>query len=329
MSASAPSLSVVVAAANGFDGIRKTVSHLAAQTLREQLELVIVASTRAHLRIDEAAVAPFGRHRVVEVGVLAGLGRANAAGARVATAPIVAFAEDHSFADPGWAERLIARFVGPYAAVGPAVRNANPRTMLSWADFFIGYGLWADPVEGGEVEVLPGHNTAYRRDVLLGYGDRLEEMLETETLLHWDLRARGLRLFLEPSATIAHANFSRASSWIRAHFFSGWLFAGNRARRMSRSERVVFVLAGPLIPLVRLARISIPLRSPALRGHFLRSCPAVIAGLALDGLGQMLGYAAGPGPAGEQVAWIEADRARHVTPGDRRELWGEHGSPPS
>ena len=47
-----------------------------------------------------------------------------------------------------------------------------------------------------EVDYLPGHNSSYKRDVLLGYGDRLESMMESETVLHWDLRAKGHRLYL-------------------------------------------------------------------------------------------------------------------------------------
>ena len=42
--------------------------------------------------------------------------------------------------------------------MGPIVRNANPRTAVSWADYLLGYGPFADGTPGGEVDALPGHN---------------------------------------------------------------------------------------------------------------------------------------------------------------------------
>ena len=61
-----------------------------------------------------------------------------------AHAPIVALAEDHCFPEPGWADALIRAHQGPWAVVGPVVRNANPATIVSWCDFVIGYGPWME-----------------------------------------------------------------------------------------------------------------------------------------------------------------------------------------
>ena len=91
---------------------------------------------------------------------------------------------------------------------GPGVVNANPGSRVSWADFIIGYGPWAEPIDTGDVPFLPGHNSSYPREVLLDYGDRLESMLEAETVLHLDLGARGHRLLLCAAARRRHVNFS-------------------------------------------------------------------------------------------------------------------------
>src|SRR5207244_2412948 len=122
-------------------------------------------------------------------------------GIRQAKAAIVALAEDHCFPDPQWAERLIASYQGPWTAVGPAVRNANPKTAVSCADLLIGYGPWLAPSSSREAEFLPGHNTSYKRAVLLEYGNRLDSMMQAETVLHWNLRSKGHRLFMESTAT--------------------------------------------------------------------------------------------------------------------------------
>ena len=317
----APRMSVVIVTPDTFPTIRRTVECLARQTARDALELVVVVPSLARLDADGALLASFARVVRVEGGAIGSIGPANAEGVRRATAPIVALAEDHAFPDPDWAERLIAAHEGPWAAVGPSIRNANPGSAVSRADLLIGYGPWLDPADAREAPFLPGHNTSYKRDVLLGFGERLGTMLDAETLLHWELRSQGQRLWLEPSARIAHANFSLWRSWLPAQYHYGRLFAGLRASGMPRWRRVVYVAGSPLIPAVRLARIWREARArPGHRAPW--SClHALVAGLAMDGLGQMVGYAFGTGRAADRVARYEFHRARHVRPDERRELW--------
>lgn len=318
--AGAPAMSVVIATPDRYATIRKTVHALRAQTAREQLEIVIVAPSAATLDRDDSELDVFCCVRVVEIGPFCAVGAANAAGVRQATAPLVALAEDHAYPEPGWAAALIWRHRERWAAVGPVLRNANPDTAISWADFFISYAPWIDPAEGGVVDHLPGHNSSYKRDCLLAYGAQLESMLEAETVLHWDLRRQGRELYLEPAAKTAHTNFALAASWMASQFHCGRLFAASRAAegRWSALRRALYTGATPLIPLVRLRRIL-----PVLRR--LRRCehlptgvwPAVILGLVLDGTGQLLGYLCGAGPARQRVSQLEYHRDNHITASDK------------
>ncbi|MCL6546490.1 MAG: hypothetical protein K6T61_14805, partial [Bryobacteraceae bacterium] len=90
---------------------------------------------------------------------------------RAASAPLVVMTEDHSLPEPGWAAALLEAHREHRAAVGPAIVNGNPESLLSWANVVIEYGEWLDPVQSRPVQHLPGHNTCYRRDVLLDYGE--------------------------------------------------------------------------------------------------------------------------------------------------------------
>lgn len=317
-----PSMSVIIATPDRYTTIHKTIQHLLSQTIRHQLEIVIVASSLENLQLDEKEVAPFCSYQVVELGSLLSIGNANAAGIRRANAPIVALAEDHCFPDPQWAERLLTAHQGPWVGVGPGVRNANPNTAVSWADLLIGYGPWLTPSPSREAEFLPGHNTSYKRVILLEYGERLDSMMQAETVLHWDLRRKGHRLYMESAASVAHTNFSLWSSWGPAQLYNGRLFAGTRAREKPLSWRLLFAVGAPLIPAVRLWRIWAGLPSKELRSRFL-SCLHVLAiGLLIDGLGQMIGYAIGAGNALEKVAQYETDRFRHVREQDRIDILG-------
>jgi len=317
-----PVLSVIIATPGGYATIRKTMQHLLAQTIRHQLEIVIVASSRETLQLDEKQVEGFCLVHVVELGSLLSIGNANAAGIRRATAPIVGLAEDHCFPDPQWAERLVAAHQGPWAAVGPGVRNANPNTAVSWADLLIGYGPWLTPSPSREAEFLPGHNTSYKRAILLEYGGQLDTMMQAETVLHWDLRRNGHRLYMESSASVAHTNFSLWSSWGPAQLYNGRLFAGTRSREKPLSWRLLFTAGAPLIPAVRLWRIWTGLPSKELRARFLSCFPVLTVGLLIDGVGQMIGYAVGTGNALEKVAQYETDRFQHVREQDRIDILG-------
>ena len=318
-----PRLSVVLATLDRFAAVRQTVVHLARQSAREAIELVLVAPSLATLDADDELLASFGRVVLVEAARFDSIGGANAAGVRRASADVVALAEDHAFPDPAWAERLIAAHEGPYAGVGPSVANANPASAVSRADLLIGYGPWLAHASASarDVEMLPGHNSSYKRRVLLSYGDALEAMLDAETLLHWDLRARGERLRFEPAARIAHVNFSRWGSWLPAQFHYGRLFAGLRATSMSPARRAIYVAGSPLIPFVRLWRTGRSAAGANALGLVLSCLHALVAGLALDALGQMAGYALGVGRSALRTSRYEFDRARHVLDDERRALW--------
>jgi hypothetical protein len=211
-----PEMSVVLVTPDSYETIRTTMKHLRAQTVRDRLEIVIVAPSKGGLHLDHGEIKEFLQCRVVEVDEVQSIAEGNAAGVRQASAPVVALAEDHSYLDPSWAAALIEAHRHAWAAVGPAVHNANPKSVTSWADFLIAYGPWSEPVTAGEVEHLPGHNSSYKREILLDYGPGLEAMLGAESILHWDLRAREYRLFLAPKAKIAHLNFGLLSSLIQA-----------------------------------------------------------------------------------------------------------------
>jgi hypothetical protein len=91
---------------------------------------------------------------------------------------------------------------------------------------------------------------------------------------------------------------------------------------MPRWRRVVYVAGSPLIPAVRLVRIWREARGrPGHRAPW--SClHALVAGLAMDGLGQMVGYALGTGRAADRVARYEFHRASRATDEQREPATG-------
>ncbi len=264
------------------------------------------------------ASSRWGRSRTVS--------RAKVLGIREASAPYVAFAEDHCYPEPEWAALLLAAHREGWAAVGPLMSNANPLSMVSWAGLYLNYGCCLAPASPGEAHSLPWHNVSYRRDLLLKYGEELPRLLAVEGLLLADLRARGHGLYFEADARTSHVNISRLSSWVRHTFWGGRLYGAARARqeRWSVWRRLLYVGGGPLIPLVRLWR-TLPkvYGTNGRKGLLPRILPAMFAGLVPHAVGEAAGYAFGAGDAERHYSFYEMKRRRHVTDEDRAALAAE------
>lgn len=316
-----PEMSVVIVTPDCYETIRKTMRYLREQTAKQKLEIVIVAPSLVKLGLINSEVTDFFQIRVVEAGTSGSLAAARAAGIREASTPIVVFAEDHSFPERGWAEALIRAHKGPWAAVGPVICNANPATITSWAQLFMTYGRWTEPAQAGEIDDLPGHNSSYKRAILLDYGSELENKLVRETMLHWDLRSRGYRLYLEPAARTHHVNISRLPSIVRDAFYGGRLFAAARALdgHWSFLQCLAYAGAEPVLLLRHFRGILRNIhRTGCEKRLMLRIVPVLILGLAVLGLGHILGYVLGIGNSEHLANSFEFHRHRFLSKRDRQ-----------
>ena len=142
-------MSVVVITPDNYETIRKTVRRLRSQNVRHLLEVVIVSPSLKDLNADDSELKDFGHVCFVQIGLLTSTAKARAAGIREASAPVVAFVEDHAFPAKGWAKALIEAHRQPWAAVGPVLANANPRSLISWANLVIEYCGMVGPLSGG------------------------------------------------------------------------------------------------------------------------------------------------------------------------------------
>jgi hypothetical protein len=317
-----PSLSVLLCSEGSFESLEQTISRLMEQTICSELELVLVGPKQEEPWWTAELQGRFHNVQLVFISSFRSMGEANALGVRHATSDVVAFSEDHCFPDPDWAESLVAAHRGDWAVVGPQFSNANPACAMSRADFLIGYSPWSGPLQSGEAQLLPGHNSSYKKSVLLNYGDSLGAWLEAETVLHYDLASKGYKLYLQAAARTTHVNFSRFSSWFGSQHLQGRIFASERCKGWSLGRRLFYAGASPLIPVIRLARIAGQYFSaPRSKMMFLRTLPHLALGLGLDGVGQFMGYAIGAGDTVERMAALELRRVDHITDSDREALF--------
>jgi hypothetical protein len=312
---SAPALSVVLTTRRGWAPVAATLRCLAEQTVAERIELVLVSLAPEPPGEPPPEIARLAGHRVVALPGAGTVAEANAAGALASRAPVVAFGEDHSFPLPGWAEALLARHEEPWAVVGPLVRNANPRTATSRADFLLGYGPFAEGAAGGEAPAAPGHNSSYKRAVLERHAAELEAALAAEWLFHGRLRAAGERVYLEPRAVTRHVNFARPRVFLAVTAKSGRAGASVRAEGWSRPRRLAYAAGSAALPALRLARLLRAL--PAAQRPRPRTLPMLLAGLAADAAGQAAGFLTA---SATLTSDAELERIRFIPAADRAEL---------
>jgi hypothetical protein len=311
---SAPEISVVLPT-DTYATVRNVVSHLRRQSVSDRLELVLVTPEPERLELDDDVRADLHSVRLV-ASEIESMPLARARGIEAAAAPVVVLGETHAYPAPEYAEALLEAHRGPWAVVGPAMLNANPESLLAWAALYLDYGPWVDCKHRGPMDDVPAHNGAYKRDVLLEYGPRLEAMLESDTVLNADLRARGKELYLEPRAQTYHLNVSQLGTWLAERVVAGRAFAASRAAGWPRRRRLAYALGSPLIPLVRLVRIRGQIRASGRERELLpRLLPALVVALAFSAFGELLGYARGVGGAQRLLYEIELHRERYARRG--------------
>jgi hypothetical protein len=310
-----PDLSVVLVVPGPFAQIGRTLHSIAAQTIAERLEVVLVVPDPDVVDNDDPAFRILGAHRVLAVGPIANVDHAAAHGLLAAAAPIVASIEDHAFPEPEWAAELLAEWAQDpdCAAIGSAILNANPGPPLSWSNALIAYGQWSEATRAGPIDWIALHNGSYRRAALEPYAAELPSLFNREADILLRLKAEGRPFRFAPRARIRHINPSSLSSTARLRIDAGRLFAANRARDgdWGFGRRLAYAALGPAVPALRYLRM----RQDLFRGDLTREArlgPSLLVGLVFDGLGQILGNLAGPGGARDRLAIFEMDRMQHL-----------------
>ena len=257
--------------------------------------------------------------RLVKLDYSIGLGRARGLAVRMARAPVVAFLEEHVLVRPGWAEAMLRAHTGGWAGVGPEVYNPTPGLGVSDLIYLTGFGDWVPPLAPGESRLIPGQNSAFKREVLLAYDSELDRLLEADIFLQWRMRADGYRLYHAPDAQIEHSSEGSLRTLILGYYLVMRNFAPFRAEfyHWSPLRRALRLLLTPLGPFYRSARL--------LWGLALRRSPYFWK--AVMGVWAVFGAHLG-GAAGEAVGLLAG-----VPVNDRRfliyEMNAERSSPPS
>ncbi len=225
-----PSLSVVICSLNGAAGVRRCLDALGRQTIRGEIELIVVddGSIDGTDAAAQSAGATVFRHAITR-----GSAAARNTGVRHATAPIIAFLDDDCEPEPDWAENLVAAYDDRLLALGGAIMvgpghgltigflsrnnpllpqesNLTDSNNVAYRFFLYLRRQWSAPKAQGRrpVAVLPSANLAVRRQHLLavsGFDEQIIFGAEDDDLCRRLTDAfPGLPLMFDPAVRVTH-----------------------------------------------------------------------------------------------------------------------------
>jgi hypothetical protein len=309
---SAPALSVIVVVGPLRERAGPCLRSLFDQRFAGGLEVLLLDRAEEALAALPVPHAEDRRVRSIRLDETVSFAEARAIGTREARAPFVAFLEEHCRARPGWAAALLEAFAEGWSGVGYGFLNANPGVGLSDFSSLTSYCGFQLPTERRASRMLSGHNAAFRRDVLLGLGERLETLLMCDLVLHEVLCRAGHRLLIEPRAAVAHLNETTIRSRARGLYHFNRVYAPLRAREFAWGwpRRIGYVLATPLVPPYAFINHWRQLRTAADRRLLLRSLWAYGWVMIAAALGQAAGLLAGPGDSALRFSDFEVGEPR-------------------
>ena len=241
-------ISVVVVGRDGLQSILPILECLAEQTVARRMQILAVLPHRQIPSEDAlAAFTSVGQIRFVGVDKIENRGIAAASGVRMATAPILAFTENHCFPENDWAERLIEAHEEGAGGVAPAVLNANPETLLSWTSYAGGYAAFGPDKPPGNISELPIHNVSYRRSLLKQYENDLEYLLTDERRLQEKLRMGGYKFVFCPEARTHHINEATLQLVFAINEVNGRRYGCARSQNWSLFRKILYAGAFPLL----------------------------------------------------------------------------------
>lgn len=223
-------------------------------------------------------------------------------GYKAARGTIVAITEDHVRVPPGWARQMLdAHAAHPEAtAIGGSVENAATGNAMDWGSFLVVQVNVAAPIKSGPAKRLSGAvNVSYKRHAI--------EEMETygglgamDGLHQRHLAASGATLINDDSIRVLHDQSLGFRGTTAIHYNAGRTMSGFKRQHMD-AVQWLRVIGAPLVPLARYVRTVTLLTG---RGHgalVARYTPAMLWLLYSQGVGQFIGYLAGPGDSPGKV----------------------------
>jgi glycosyltransferase involved in cell wall biosynthesis len=224
LSAAAYSASVIVLSYNSRKTIRRCLDSLLAQETSVSFEIIVVDSGRD----DTASIVEheYPTVRLIHLSRRAFPGEARNVGVVNSSADIVAFLASDCVAHPQWLNTRFQWHEQGFMAVGGAITNANPDSIIGWANYFMEYlyCLPSRPME--EIKGKLIHNLSYKRELFQRHGLFPPHLrMGEDTVFNRRMMLNQERVLFEPKVRTGHINPTSVLDFLEHQYEHGVSFA--------------------------------------------------------------------------------------------------------
>jgi len=253
-----PAVSVVIPSWNARHTIRRCLQSVCEQDLGTAYEVIVVDSsmdgTVGQICREFPTVTLLHLTRRTSAGEARNLGVEKAAG------EFVAFTDADCIVSRDWLSRLLRRHQeGEYAAVGGSIVNGTPRSLVGSAEHLFEFNEYLPQARERLVTNIPTANICYRRSVVARHrfdGGADAYYQAEDMIFNWRLTRQGAALLFDPAIRVMHLNRTRLGPVLQHQHLLGRSSCWARKQSDLPGRLLAdYPVVGPLLPLVRLARI--------------------------------------------------------------------------
>ena len=252
---SKPSCAVIVASFRPGPLIDRCLTTILAQQGIDHLEVVVVDSsgdgTAERVRRNFPHVAVIALPQQTHQSIARNIGIAHT------QAPFIALTDQDCLVPSDWLARLLAwHWTGQYAAVGGAIGNGTPNSVVGTATYLIEFNEYMPGGKPRLVSMIPHCNVCFRREVFTSVGPFVATPPGAEDLVfNFLLCQYGQQMWYDPAIVVTHLNRTAFSAFLRHQRVLG--FGSAIGRRIVAIKGQTLVRHPSLaygLPLVRLIR---------------------------------------------------------------------------
>ena len=269
MTENKPRISIVIPCFNAVNTIGHTLDAIVKQDYNKPYEIIVIDSSNDGTA-DVIDQYPDIKHIRLARQTLPGSGRN--LGVKHAKGEIVTFTDSDCVPESDWLEQIDQAFqLHDTEAVGGCVINGYPHSPTAWVSHLIEFNEWTETTPEGYVQNNPSCNLSFKGQVFYDLKIQFTDVFPSEdTLLNWELREKGGRIYFNPNIRIVH--LSRVGFLKLFSHQKRLGMASAEARRISTLPGQIFIqfpILCLILPLVRWGRASVRLFRKDLKKMFL------------------------------------------------------------
>jgi glycosyltransferase involved in cell wall biosynthesis len=287
---SAPAVSVIVAAYNSADFLKRCLDSLENQTFRD-FEIIVINSSPEHRTAEVVSKFPFVRFFQSPDRLLPHAARN--AGMKMARGSLFAFTDADCEADPHWLAELVAAHSAGHEIVAGSI-DSHALSWVSQAIYLLKYSPYLRGKPAGPIGLAATGSLLVSQKVWKLAGPFDGSIFAGDALLSWKARRAGFPPWFEPKAIVVDQDEKYRRGFFPERFRRGREFGEVRAsfEKWGPALRLCRFLATPLALLAALRAIANECHSGNRLADFVTALPLLLMSQTAWCLGEATGYVA-------------------------------------